>query len=67
MASLIEFAGIIGALMVSVLTGLLMAWLWFETFFRVVAPVRRFATPASEPTDPDDPPETASRSARRSH
>src|SRR5579863_3368213 len=45
MASLIEFAGIIGALMVSVLTGLLMAWLWFETFFRVVAPVRRFATP----------------------
>ncbi len=56
MTSLIEFAGITGALVVSVLISFLIERLWFEAFFRALAPVRRGAV-SEEPTNSSRPEE----------
>lgn len=43
MTALIEFAGITGVLVASILISYLIERLWFEAFFRALAPVRRGA------------------------
>ncbi len=41
MTTLIEFVGLFGVLVVSVLISFVIERLWFEAFFRALAPARR--------------------------